>query len=200
MIEEATEKLEVLLQGRIPEEFDIGEIAGEHERNLAVMLNRLITLMKEVHEFIVPLSKGNLTEITTAPRGFFGSPFKELHSCLLHLTWQAEQVAGGDYSQRVDFMGDFSEAFNHMIVSLDRNERLLKQKIEELEEALSHIKKLEGILPICSGCKRVRLEDADPRSQDSWIPIESYLSRTTDALLTHGLCPECLKRLYPDYV
>jgi sigma-B regulation protein RsbU (phosphoserine phosphatase) len=200
MIEEATEKLRVLLEGKIPEEFDIGEITGEQERDLAVMVNRLINLMQEVHDFIIPLSKGELAEITTAPRGFFGSPFKELHSCLLHLTWQAEQVASGDYSQRVDFMGDFSEAFNHMIVSLDRNERLLKKKIDELEEALSHIKKLEGFLPICSACKRVRLEGADPSSQDSWIPIESYLSHRTEATFSHGMCPECMKKFYPDFV
>ena len=73
------------------------------------------------------------------PKNFLASPFKELHSHLQHLTWQAKQVAKGDYSQRVDFMGDFSEAFNFMITSLDNNEKALKRKIGQLEEALSHI-------------------------------------------------------------
>jgi signal transduction histidine kinase len=64
---------------------------------------------------------------------FLASPFKELHSRLTHLTWQAERVAQGDYSQRVDFMGDFSRAFNFMVESLERKELQLHEKIGELE-------------------------------------------------------------------
>ncbi len=94
--------------------------------------------------------------------------------------------------------GDFSEAFNSMIISLDHNEKLLKKKIDELEKALSQIIKLEGILPICSNCKKIRLESADPKNQDSWIQIESYISNRTEAQFSHGICPECMKKLYPE--
>lgn len=198
MIEKITAKLAILLQGKIPEKIDTRKIADEHEQNLAIMLNQLITFMQEVHDFIIPLSKGELTEIKMLPKNFFGSPFKELHSRLLHLTWQAKQVANGDFSQRVDFMGDFSEAFNSMIVSLDNNEKLLKRKIGELEKALSHIKNLEGYLPICSNCKNIRLEGTDPKKQDSWVQIESYISEKTEAKFSHSICPECMKKLYPD--
>ena len=132
MIEKFTEKLAILLQGNIPEEIDTAKITGEGELNLANMLNQLITFMQEIHDFIVPLSKGELAEIKMSRKNFFGSPFKELHSRLLHLTWQANQVANGDFSQRVDFMGDFSEAINNMVVSLDKNEKILKEKIDEL--------------------------------------------------------------------
>ena len=198
MIEEFSEKLVILLQGNIPEEIDPGKIAGERELYLANMLNKLITFMQEVHDFIIPLSKGELADIKISPKNFFGSPFKELHSRLLHLTWQANQVANGDYSQRVDFMGDFSEAFNTMIVSLDDHEKMLKNKINELEEALSHIKKLEGILPICSHCKKIRLEGADPEKQEGWVKIEGYISEKTDARFSHSICPDCMKKFYPD--
>lgn len=119
---------------------------------------------------------------------------------LVHLTWQASQVAKGDYEQRVDFMGDFSEAFNSMIVALDQNEKLLKKKIDELEDALSHIAKLEGILPICSNCKRIRREGAPSREQDSWIPVEIYIRDRTRSEFSHGICPDCMKKLYPDFV
>jgi hypothetical protein len=119
---------------------------------------------------------------------------------LCHLTWQAKQVASGDYGQRVDFMGEFSEAFNFMIHALERNERLLKEKIEELEQALGHIKRLEGILPICAQCKRIKLEGSEPQNQRSWIKIENYLSTRTDAQFTHTICPECMQKLYPDLV
>ncbi len=137
--------------------------------------------MEEIHDFIIPLSKGKLNGIKISSKNFLGSPFKELHSRLLHLTWQAKQVANGDFSQRVDFMGDFSEAFNSMIVSLDNNEKLLKKKINELEKAISHIKNLEGILPICSNCKKIRLEGTDAKDQDNWVQIENYISEKTEA-------------------
>lgn len=200
MMEKITAKLAILLQGKIPEKIDNGNITDGREQNLAKTLNQLITFMQEVHDFIIPLSKGELAEIKISPKNFFGSPFKELHSRLLHLTWQANQVAKGDFSQRVDFMGDFSEAFNSMIVSLDNNEKLLKRKIDELENALSHIKKLEGILPICSNCKKIRLEGTDPKKQDNWVQIESYISEKTEAQFSHSICPECMKKLYPDFV
>lgn len=200
MIEKITEKLRILLQGKIPKEIDTGEITGESEQNIAKVLNQLITFMQEIHDFIIPLSKGELAEIKISPKNFFGSPFKELHSRLLHLTWQANQVADGDLSQRVDFMGDFSEAFNTMIVSLDNNEKLLKRKINELEIAFSHIKKLEGILPICSNCKKIRLEEKDLKDQESWMQIENYISEKTEAQFSHSICPECIRKLYPDLI
>jgi hypothetical protein len=69
-------------------------------------------------------------------------------------------------------------------------------RIKELQEALLHIKRLEGFLPICSGCKKIRKEGADATEQNSWTPFEAYIREKTDAEFTHGLCPECLKKLY----
>ena len=68
--------------------------------------------------------------------------------------------------------------------------------IERLQEALSRIRTLEGLLPICAGCKKIRPAGADPQSQESWIPVESFIGERTDAQFSHGLCPDCLKRLY----
>ena len=198
MIEKFAKKLVILLQGNIPERIDISKITDEHELYFANMLNQLIIFMREIHDFIIPLSKGELGEIKISPKNFFGSPFKELHSRLLHLTWQANQVANGDYSQRVDFMGDFSEAFNNMIVSLSNNEKILKKKINDLEKALSHIVILEGILPICCYCKKIRLEGTDPDDQENWIQVERYISEKTEAQFSHSICPVCMKKHYPD--
>jgi phosphoserine phosphatase RsbU/P len=181
LIEEVIEKLAALLQGRMPERIDIEKCDNETEYELGEILNRLIDFMREIQEFIIPLSRGELHDIEIQSKNFLASPFKELHSRLLHLTWQATQVANGDYGQRVDFMGDFSEAFNSMIMALDHNEKVLKNKIDNLEKALSHIVKLEGILPICSNCKRIRLDGTDPKNQASWIEIESYISNRTES-------------------
>lgn len=69
-------------------------------------------------------------------------------------------------------------------------------RIKELQEALLHIKRLEGFLPICAHCKRIRMEAADAKEQKSWVPLETYIQDKTDAEFTHGLCPECSKELY----
>lgn len=200
MIAKAVEKLTLILQGKIPTKIDTAGIDSDSDRRFAEALNQLVTFMEEIHQFINPLTRGELSDIKWSSKNFLASPFKELHSRLCHLTWQAKQVANGDYGQRVDFMGEFSEAFNFMIHALERNERLLKEKIEELEQALGHIKRLEGILPICAQCKRIKLEGGEPKNQRSWIKIENYLSTRTDAQFTHTICPECMQKLYPDLV
>lgn len=199
MTEETIEKISLLLQGKIPDQFDIENVTDETDRNFSGLMNQLFTFLQEINQFIIPLSQGKLDELNFPQRtNFLGAPFKDLHARLRHLTWQAKQVASGDYSQRVDFTGDFSDAFNFMIESLDTKEKALKSKIEQLEEALARIEKLEGILPICANCKRIRNNGSDPKTQSNWIEIESYISKRTEAKFSHGICPECIKKLYPE--
>jgi PAS domain S-box-containing protein len=65
--------------------------------------------------------------------------------------------------------------------------------IESLEKAFEEIKTLKGILPICSSCKKIRDD------KGYWQQIESYISDHSDAEFTHSLCPDCIKKLYPDF-
>ncbi len=65
------------------------------------------------------LSKGDLNDTLPSPENEMAAPLKALHATLKHLTWQTQQVATGDYQQRVDFMGDFSKAF--IITEVDEN-------------------------------------------------------------------------------
>ncbi len=69
---------------------------------------------------------------------------------------------------------------------------LLTQKNHELEEALEHIKKLHGILPICSFCRQIRSDDGH------WSNIEEYVKKHTSAQFSHGVCPQCMKKNYPE--
>ncbi|MBN1413058.1 MAG: hypothetical protein JW969_19620 [Spirochaetales bacterium] len=62
----------------------------------------------------------------------------------------------------------------------------------DLLEANEEIKTLSGLLPICSGCKRIRDKDGD------WKQVEKYISTHSDALFTHSLCPDCIKKMYPE--
>lgn len=68
-------------------------------------------------------------------------------------------------------------------------ERLIRQ----LEDALSQVKMLKGILPICASCKRIRDDKGD------WIQIEEYMKEHAEVEFSHGICPECRVRLYPEF-
>jgi hypothetical protein len=76
--------------------------------------------------------------------------------------------------------------------------RRLVQSIGALQDSLLTIKRLEGFLPICAKCKKIRIAEGNPRNQDSWVAIENYIEERTDAEFTHGLCPQCSHELYPE--
>ena len=69
----------------------------------------------------------------------------------------------------------------------------LEQRIADLENALFQIKTLQGLIPMCAACKKVRSD------QGYWQQVEDYLMENSDAAFSHGLCPECLKVHYPEY-
>jgi CheY-like chemotaxis protein len=70
-------------------------------------------------------------------------------------------------------------------------EAALEGKVEELEDALCHVKQLQGLLPICMHCKKIR-DDGD-----TWHRVESYIEEHSDAMFTHSLCEDCLEKHYP---
>ena len=67
-----------------------------------------------------------------------------------------------------------------------------KELIGRLHSALAEIKKLSGLLPICSYCKKVRDD------QGYWSKIEKYVQEHSEAKFSHGICPDCLKQYYPE--
>jgi PAS domain S-box-containing protein len=71
----------------------------------------------------------------------------------------------------------------------DERERL----IQELQDALARVKGLSGLLPICASCKKIR----DEKGQ--WHYLEIYIRDHTEADFSHGICPECRQRLYPEH-
>ena len=62
----------------------------------------------------------------------------------------------------------------------------------ELARAISEVKRLSGLLPICANCNKVRDDEG------YWQKVEHYISAHSEVEFTHGLCPECMKKLYPD--
>lgn len=73
-----------------------------------------------------------------------------------------------------------------------RIEQQRDQLIQELQQALAEVKRLSGLLPICANCKKIRDDTG------YWASVESYIQTHTEATFSHGVCPECLRELYPD--
>jgi response regulator RpfG family c-di-GMP phosphodiesterase len=72
--------------------------------------------------------------------------------------------------------------------ALREKEREQQKLISHLEEALAEIKTLKGFIPICASCKKIRDDEG------YWDQLEAYISKHTDAVFTHGLCPECVEK------
>jgi len=100
-------------------------------------LDGLLTDLAGLYRYTLAISQGDL-EQPLSLRGSVAGALKNLDAALRHLTWQTQRVAAGDFTQRVDFMGEFSEAFNTMVKKLDEaraelaasNERLQAQAMQ----------------------------------------------------------------------
>jgi hypothetical protein len=84
-------------------------------------------------------------------------------------------------------------SFRRWLEIRDINDTLF-DKNKDLEKALSEIKRLRGILPICAECKRIR-DDAG-----YWHQVELYVREHTEAEFSHSICPDCIRKLYPEFI
>lgn len=66
------------------------------------------------------------------------------------------------------------------------------QAIAQLQDSLEQIKQLSGLLPICANCKKIR------NDQGYWLQVENYISDHTGVEFSHGICPACMEKLYPE--
>ena len=106
------------------------------------LLAQLVHDLTEICDFANTLSNGDLSQ-TLGLRGYFPGALKALQANLRHLTWQTSMVAAGDYSQRVDFMGDFSSSFNMMTIRLQQATENEQRYIAELEKSQAVIAESE---------------------------------------------------------
>ncbi len=94
-----------------------------------------------------------------------------------------------DLENRVD---ERTRDLNQLNLKLREEGEERKKVIKELQTALGEVRTLRGILPICSHCKNIRDD------KGYWSKLESYIHKHTDADFSHGICPECVKKYYPD--
>jgi hypothetical protein len=78
------------------------------------------------------------------------------------------------------------------VAEREKAEQEREQVIVKLQQALAQVKRLSGFLPICASCKKIRDD------QGYWQQVEAYIRDHSEAEFSHGLCPECAKKLYPE--
>jgi PleD family two-component response regulator len=72
-------------------------------------------------------------------------------------------------------------------------QKSLQEQNRQLQEALANVKTLKGLLPICANCKKIRDDEG------YWQQVEVYVRDHSEAEFSHGICPDCIKKLYPEY-
>jgi hypothetical protein len=84
-------------------------------------------------------------------------------------------------------MASFIDITKRKEIEADR-----EKLIDKLQDALNKIKTLRGIIPICASCKKIRDD------KGYWNQLESYIKEHSEANFSHGICPECIEKLYPE--
>jgi len=108
-----------------------------------------------------------------------------------YIRWQSRKVSVTLENRPVlAILKQIAEIEEELGAAQEEIERRKKAEAD-LQKALSEVKTLQGMIPICAGCKNVRDD------QGYWQRIESYVQDHSDAQFSHGLCPECMKAYFP---
>jgi len=86
-----------------------------------------------------------------------------------------------------------TEELSGLISKLKQAEKEREMLIFELKDALSQVKALSGLLPICASCKKIK------NDKGHWEQMEIYIRNRSEVNFSHGICPECAEKLYPEY-
>jgi len=177
----------------------VWEFLGKHNRNISLGLRTFLTLLGVMWLDVVLFS--TLAFAGTPP---YLSIMKGTLIARLLVTVLAFPMLF--YYIRLQTKRSDTEVENRPVLSILRKiaevegkldlarEEIQRRKEAEakLQTALSEVKTLKGLIPICSGCKNVRDDEG------YWQRIETYLGKQTEASFSHGMCPECQAKFYPD--
>jgi len=119
---------------------------------------------------------------------------RSLHIILLNARGQKEDIiaglqAGADDYITKPFDQEELRARVQVGVRIVELQTMLAYRVAELEDALARVRQLRGLLPICSYCKKVRDD------QNYWQQVEQYVSAHADVRFSHGICPDCYRKV-----
>ena len=135
----------------------------------------------------VPFSRGTVAVSSREPEAFSEDDVAILRDVARLLSEGFARMEGFEALERRN------EELEREIVERRRAEKARRKVIAELESALARISTLRGLLPICANCKKIRDDEG------YWHQVEVYLREHSEAEFTHGICPECMRKLYPDF-
>jgi CRP-like cAMP-binding protein len=153
---------------------------GDTDGRLYVIISGLVHVVKD---------RGKRTERFLAalgPRDYFGE-MSLIDNCPRSATVVAREETQVLSIDQLDLKEEIEKAPSiawELLTTLTKRMRALEK---------SFMKNLGGLLPICMNCKNIRTEDS------SWVRIDEYIANHSDAEFTHGICPDCMKKLYPHH-
>lgn len=144
------EYLKSILFDPVIEELDVEKLDEPYQK-LGRGMQFLQHTVEEMLAYSAEISQGNLSAEFPSKDNFLCVNLKNMHANLNHLTWQAKQVASGDYSQQVSYLGEFSEAFNSMTIQLKEREEQLRQEAIRLRKRAESIEAYNELLRKVAG-------------------------------------------------
>ena len=184
------EYLRSILYDQQIRQLDVKEL-DEPYRKLGKGLLFLQQAVEEMLAYTEDLSRGNLSGAYPSRDNFLCVNLKNLHASLNHLTWQAKQVASGDYSQHVSYLGEFSEAFNTMTAQLKEREAQLKEEAQKAQERAQVIEEYNDLLVEMTRRRKEWIVVVDEESRD----IVYCNKRKDEKRIDPEFCEKCRHRL-----
>ncbi len=141
-IDKLTELFHRTLKGEIPGRVTLPADYPDNEmRQVVEYANKFVNEYRELADAMSALSRGELDVDVPSGKMYILQSFKNLHANLRHLTWKTQQIAGGDLTQHVDFMGGFSKAFNSMTQQLQEAFAKIDGQNRDLSRANERMKR-----------------------------------------------------------
>ena len=141
----------------------------------------------EIGLYFAPEERAKFIELAKHHGGFHEQEvrFRKKNGDLLFGVWSAEKIEFGSKPCLISVLVDVTER--------RKIQEALRQERDKLRAAISEIKTLSGLIPICSHCKKIRDD------QGYWSQIEKYIGERSTAQFSHSICPECAKEIYPEF-